>query len=171
MGSPDLSEESMTRVDAAPVRGPPPTMSTLSSTEINRLLLFSCSEVAPLSFSIARALVVPSVPPPSRLVHQNCHQLRIPQLWSSHPCPSPSRQASQRRPMLPAPNPSLALLLCRPPSRSELQVVSKTLPSVGDPPAGLIAQSVIDTCRRTHDSCILESRLLRIPTWRSRLMS
>jgi len=35
------------------------------------------------------------------------------------------------RPMLLAPNPSLAFLLSRPPSRSELQVVSETLPSVG----------------------------------------
>ena len=47
MGSLDLSEESMTRVGEAPVRGRPPTMSKLSPTEINRLLLLSCSEVAP----------------------------------------------------------------------------------------------------------------------------
>ena len=85
---------------------------------------------------------------------------------SSHPCLSPSRHASQMRPMLLAPNPSLALLLCRPPSRSKLQVVSKTLPSVGESLRG-----VIDTCRRTHDFCLLDSRLFRIPTWRSRLIS
>ena len=64
MDSLDLSEESMTRVGEAPARGPPPTMSKLSSTEINRLLLLSCSEVAPPSLSIARVLVVPSVPTP-----------------------------------------------------------------------------------------------------------
>jgi hypothetical protein len=64
MGSLDLSEESMTRVGEAPVRGPPPTMSKLSPTEINRLQLFSCSEVAPPSLSIARVLVVPAAPFP-----------------------------------------------------------------------------------------------------------
>ena len=64
MGSLDLSEESTTRVGEAPVRGPPPTTSKLSSTEINRLLLLSCSEVAPQSLSFARVLVVPSAPTP-----------------------------------------------------------------------------------------------------------
>jgi len=64
MGSLDLSEESLTRVGEAPVRGPPPTMSKLSSTEINRLPLLCCSEVAPPSLSTARVLVVPSAPNP-----------------------------------------------------------------------------------------------------------
>jgi hypothetical protein len=64
MGSLDLSEESMTRVGEAPVRVRPPTMSKLSPTEIIRLLLLSCSEVAPQSLSIARVLVVPSAPSP-----------------------------------------------------------------------------------------------------------
>ena len=107
----------MTRVGAAPVRGPPPTMSKLSSTEINRLLLFSCSEVVPPSLSIAR--VGPSDSSPVT----DTTALEFPSV--SVPVET---------------NPSLALLLCRPPLRSELQVVSKTLPSVGDPPAGLIAQ-------------------------------
>jgi hypothetical protein len=39
-------------------------LTKLSSTEINRLLLLSFSEVAPPSLSIARVLVVPSVPTP-----------------------------------------------------------------------------------------------------------
>ena len=39
-------------------------MSKLSSTEINRLLLLSCSEVAPPSLSVARVLIVPSAPSP-----------------------------------------------------------------------------------------------------------
>ena len=64
MGSLDLAEESMTRVGEAPVRGHPPTTSKLPPTEINRLLLLSCSEVAPPSLSAVRALVVPSAPSP-----------------------------------------------------------------------------------------------------------
>ena len=60
-----LSEEPVARGDSAvPVRGRPPMMSKLASTEINRLLLFSCSEVAPPSLSVVRVLVVPAAPSP-----------------------------------------------------------------------------------------------------------
>ena len=60
-----LSEEPLARGGSAvPVRGRPPTMSKLSPTEINRLLLLSCSEVAPPSLSAVRVLVVPSAPSP-----------------------------------------------------------------------------------------------------------
>jgi hypothetical protein len=54
----------MTRVGEAPVHGRPPTMSKLPLTEINRLLLLSCSEVASPSLSAVRVLVVPSAPSP-----------------------------------------------------------------------------------------------------------
>jgi hypothetical protein len=64
MGSLDLSEESVNRVGEAPARGPPPTMSKLSSTEINRLLSLSVPEVASPPLSLARVLVCPSVPTP-----------------------------------------------------------------------------------------------------------
>ena len=57
MGSLALSEEPLAHGDSA-------TMSKLSSTEINRLLLFSCSEVAPPSLFIVRVLVVPAAPSP-----------------------------------------------------------------------------------------------------------
>ncbi len=60
--------------------------------------------------SVVRVLVVPAAPSPSRSVRQLRHQVQKPQPWSSHPCLSPSRHASQRRPML-----SLTMLLCRPP--------------------------------------------------------
>ena len=61
MCSLDLSEESTIRVGEAPVRS--------SSNDVEAILhwdqlLFSCSEVAPPSLSIARVLVVPSVPTP-----------------------------------------------------------------------------------------------------------
>jgi hypothetical protein len=57
------SEEPLAREGSAvPVRGRPPTLSKLSSTEINRLLLFSCSEVAPPLLSLVRVLVVHAAP-------------------------------------------------------------------------------------------------------------
>ena len=60
-----LSEEPLAREGSAvPVRGHPPTMSKLSYTKINRLLLFSCSEVAPPSLSAVRVLVGPAAPSP-----------------------------------------------------------------------------------------------------------
>jgi hypothetical protein len=50
----------MNHVGEAPVRSRPPTM----SKSIYRLLLLSCSEVAPPSLPVARVLVVPSAPSP-----------------------------------------------------------------------------------------------------------
>jgi hypothetical protein len=90
--------------------------------------LFSYSEVAPLSLSTARVLVVPSAPTPV-------------EVGPSDLSPVTDTTALEFPSVSLAPNPSLALLLCRPPSRSELQVVSKTLPSMGYPPAGLTSMT------------------------------
>ena len=116
---------------SAPVCGSPPTMSKLSLTEINRLLLFSCAEVAPPLLSIARVLVVPSVPSPVEVGPSQLSPvtdttaLEFPSV--SVPVETGITDASHAA--------------C---SKSVVGIapvsVSKTLPSVGYPPAGWTSQ-------------------------------
>ena len=135
IGSLALSGEPVARGDSAvPFRGHPPTMSKFASTEINRLLLFSCSEAAPSSFCVVRVLVVPAAPSPVE-VGPSASSPGTETIAMEFP----SVSAPVETCITDAPNPSLALLPCRPPSRSELQVVAQTLPSVCDPPAGAIS--------------------------------
>jgi hypothetical protein len=137
MGSLALSDEPVARGDSAvPVRGRPPMMSKLSSTEINRLLLFSCSEVAPPSLSLVRVLVVPAAPSPVEVGPSasspgtETTAMEFPSVSAPvETCITEASHAACSKSVVgnaPVSNPS----------RSELQVVAKTLPSVCHPPAG-----------------------------------